>query len=103
MPQVLRLAVAHVEPCENAENLARALGGEHCIDLDELRGVEIGHKTAAAAHILPEQRKLGLFDDVDARILQQRSEVVGRRAHHCVLEVEKAETSGLAALRQPEQ
>ena len=71
MPQVLRFAIAHVEPCENAENLARALGGERCIDRDELRRVKIGCATAAAAHILAEQRKLPLFGDVDTRILQQ--------------------------------
>src|SRR5262249_32332397 len=103
MPQVLRLAIAHVEPCENAKNLARALGGERRIDLDELRSVEIGRTTAAAAHISAEQRKLSLFRHVDTRILQQRSDVIGRRAHDRVLEVEKAEPRQLAALRQPEQ
>src|SRR6516165_9544003 len=40
--QVLRLAVAHVQPCKYAEDFARALGGERHVNLDELRGIKVG-------------------------------------------------------------
>ena len=41
MTQVLRLAVAPVQPCENAEDLRRALGAERHVKFHEGRGREI--------------------------------------------------------------
>src|SRR5262249_8373677 len=86
--QILRLAVAQVQPGEDAENLAGALGGERDVELDELAGVEIGLGAGAPTQVAAEQRQLDLRRDVDPRILQQRGEIVGRRSHHRVLEVE---------------
>src|SRR5215471_4539731 len=101
MPQVMRLAVAHVQPGKNTEDLARALGGKRGVNLDELRAVEIRLPAAASAHIAPEQRELGLFGNVDACILQQRCDIVGGWPHHRVLKIEQTQSSEPTALRQP--
>src|SRR5215470_421257 len=85
--QILRLAVAHVETRENAEDLAGALRRQGYVDLDELGGVELGVALAAPAHIAAEQRKLELFRHVDAGVLQQGGQIVGGRAHYRILEV----------------
>src|ERR1700726_4281118 len=59
--QILRLAVAHVQPCKYAEDFARALGGERHVDLDELRRIKVGVHMPAAAHVAAEQGKLDLL------------------------------------------
>src|SRR5215468_4812892 len=101
--QILRLAVAQIEAREDPENLAGALGGERDVGLDERRAVEIRLAAAASAHVAAEQRELGFFGYVHARILQQRGKIVGGRSHHGVLEIEQAEPGEFAALRQPDE
>ena len=56
-----------------------------------------------ARDVAAEQRDLQRLRHVDAGILQQRGEVVGRRAHHGVLEIEQADAGDVLAVRQPEQ
>ena len=68
-----------------------ALRRQRDIAADERAGVELGVGGAARAHIAAEQRHLHLLRHVDARVLQQRGEVVGRRPHHRVLEIEDAD------------
>src|SRR2546427_6486932 len=69
--QILRLAVAHIEPGKNAQNLAGTLGGERHVDLDELSEIEVGIALAPPAHIAAEQRKLDLLGYIHPRVLQQ--------------------------------
>src|SRR5262245_37302149 len=68
--QILRLAVAQVEPCEDAENLAGALGRERDVVLDELAVVEGGIGEPARADIAGGQRQFVLLGNVNARVLQ---------------------------------
>ena len=103
MTQILRLAVAQIEPGENAENLAGALRGERHVDLDELGGIESRIGLPASAHVAAEEGELDLLGHVHARVLQERSEIVGGRSHQRILEVENAEAGDLAAPRQPQQ
>src|SRR5437764_1114970 len=59
--QVLRLAVAHVEPRKYAEDFARALGGKRHVYLDELRGIKLGVHMPSSAHVAAEKGKLDLL------------------------------------------
>ena len=47
--QILRLAVAHVEACEDAEDLRCALRGQRDVAADEGAGIELGIVGASAA------------------------------------------------------
>ena len=99
--QVLRLAVAHIQPCKYAEDFARALGGKRHVHLDELGGIKVGIRMPAAAHIAAEKRELDLLRYIDPRILQERSHIVGRGTHHGVLKIQETEPGGVAAPGQP--
>src|SRR5712675_1171121 len=77
--QILRLAVAHVEAREDAEDLAGALRGKRHVDLDELGRLEGRLDLAPSAHVAAEQRQLDLLRYVDPRVLQQRRQIVGGR------------------------
>src|SRR5262245_13733318 len=101
--QILRLAVADVEPGENTEDLACALGCERDVGADESGGVELAAVGTPVPDVAAEQRHLGLLRHVDAGVLQERSEVVGGRPNEGVLEVEEANPLELAAIGQPEQ
>src|SRR5215468_6771640 len=101
--QILRLAVADIQAVEYAEDLARALRRQRDIVPDEQSGIELGIIGAAAAEIAAEQGDLELLRHVDAGVLQERGQVVGRRTHQGVLEIEEPYPLELAALRQPEQ
>ena len=57
----------------------------------------------AGAQIAAKERQLCRLRHVDARILQERCEIVAGGPHHRVLKIEHAEPGGLAALRQPQQ
>jgi len=89
--QILRLAVAPVEPREDAENLAGALRRERNVKRDELSAVEVRLGGAPPAQIAAKQRELDRFGNVDAGVLQQRGEVVGGRPHEGILEVQDAD------------
>src|SRR4051794_3784799 len=97
--QILHFAIPDVEPRKNAEDLAGALGRKGHVEPDKLRRIEARVGADASAHVTAEQRDLGLFGHVYARVLQQRGEIVGGWPHHGVLEVENAEACVLAALR----
>src|SRR5689334_3141156 len=64
MTQVLRLAVAGVEPRKYSQDLAGALGCERDVELDEFGAVEIRIGEEAGAHVTAQQRKLGRFRDI---------------------------------------
>src|SRR5262249_14532941 len=81
MSQILRLAVASVEPAENPQDLAGALGRERNVALDEGRPVEFRLPGVAALDVAAEQCQFGLFRHVDAGILEDRGEVIAARAH----------------------
>src|SRR4030095_10843977 len=74
MSQILRLAVAGVEPGENPQDLAGALCRERDVALDEGRPVEVGLPGVAALDVAAEQRQLSLLRHVDAGILEDRGE-----------------------------
>src|ERR1700681_1601762 len=57
--QILRLAVAGVEPCKDAEDLAGALRRERNVELDELRAVEVRIGRPPPAQIPAQQGELG--------------------------------------------
>src|SRR5882672_7133443 len=103
MSQILRFAVAGVEPGENPQDLAGALGRERDVALDESWPVEFRLPGPAALDVAAKQRQLGLFRHVDAGILEDRGKVIAARAHQGVLEVEKPNAPQLMALRQPQQ
>src|SRR6202048_825920 len=74
--EILRLAVAHVETGEDAEDFAGALRGNRDVHLDEPAGVELRVSLAPAAHIASEQRQLHLLGYIHAGILEQRGDIV---------------------------
>src|SRR6202163_2349492 len=57
--QILRLAVAGVEPRKDAEDLAGALRRQRDVDLDELRAVEVRVGRSPPAQIPAQQGELG--------------------------------------------
>src|SRR5262249_56463126 len=65
--------------------------------------IELGLIGAAAADIAAEQRDLELLRHVNAGVLQERGQIVSRRTHQGILEIEEPYPLKLVALRQPEQ
>ena len=57
----------------------------------------------ARACIATSSADLHHFRHIHARVLQQRSDVIGGRPHHRILEVEQADASRALALGQPEK
>src|SRR5260370_28946050 len=97
--QILRLAVAPVEPRKNAEDLARALRRQRHVEPDELRAVEIAIGCSPPAQIAAQQSELGRFRHTHAGIPQQRCQIVGRRPDHRILEIQDAEPGETLAIR----
>ena len=78
------------------EDLRGALRRERGVDLGmKGAGLEIRIGRTALACRLAEQRDLHRLRHIDAGVLQQRGDVVGRRSHHRVLEVEQARAGDL--------
>src|SRR5215475_15391204 len=98
MLQVLRLAVAPVQPGENAENFGRALGAKGCVKLRERCGIEALLAGPTGADITAEQRQFERFGNVDAHVLQQRGYVIGGGTDDRVLKVEHADARGIGAV-----
>ena len=71
MAQILRLAVALLEPREDAEDLGRALRRERRIDLREQLGIEAVIGRVPLSQIARQQLNFERFRHVDARVLQQ--------------------------------
>src|SRR5215471_18682138 len=91
MSQVLRLAVAAVEPRENAKDFRSPLSGKRRVEPCKRIDIEIRILHAAPSHIAIEQRNLQLFRYIDAGVLKQRGDVIGRGPHHGVLEIQQAD------------
>src|SRR5262245_53687154 len=101
--QILRFAVAHVEACEYAEDLAGTLCRERHIGANEGGCVEPGIAGAASAYVTSEQSDFGRLRHIDAGILEQRGKVIGCRTHQGVLEVQNAELLEVSAAGKPKQ
>src|SRR6516162_10829560 len=101
--QVLRFAVARVEAGENTQDLAGALRRKRDVALDESGGVESGIALSPCPHVAAEERQLRFFRHVNARVLQERGNVISRRPHQGILEIENADPLELFALRQPKE
>ena len=99
--QILRLAVAAVEAGEDAEDFCRALRRQRRIKLGEAGGVEFRIVLEAGADVAAEQRHLQRFRHVDARILEDRGDVIGPGPDHGVLEIEHADAGDVFAVGEP--
>src|SRR5258708_20153904 len=86
MPEIDRLAVAHAEPREDADDLAVALRPEHGIGRAEGGAIELGKRIDITAQ--HGAREIGRH--VAPRILEQRDEIVAARADDGVLEIDQA-------------
>ena len=101
--EIAGLAVAVVQPGEDAEDLGRALGPHHRIGGGEGAHVESGVRLAARLDVAAEQSEFQVLGHIDPRILRQRDEVIGGRPHHRVLEVQQADLLQPVALGHPDQ
>src|SRR5712664_3976817 len=88
--QILRFAIAAVEPCKGTEQPRVALRRHDGIELGKLSRIEAVVSGAPRLDIARQQRKLELLGYIDPRVLQQRYQIVRGRAQHGVLEVDDA-------------
>src|SRR5260370_33599212 len=103
MTQILRLAVAAVEPRENPQDLGGALRSQRRVEFQTLGGAETGVGGLAGADVAAQQRRLQLPGDVDPGSREQRYQVVGGRPEQRVLEIEQADPSHALAVGKPKQ
>ncbi len=89
MGEITGLAVAPVQAREDAEDLRGPLGRKQRVGGGEGPDIEGRVPAAALAGVEAEQPQLELGAGIDPGILQQRRDVVGRVAHHGVLEVDQ--------------
>ena len=101
--KVLGLFVTLIEPSEQAEDLGGALGAHRGIGGGEALGVKGGIGGRPAAHIKGGETHLEILGDVDACVLQQRNDVVGRRADHRILKIDEAYSLKALPVREPMQ
>src|SRR5258708_35628470 len=87
MTQILRLAVAAVEPRENPQDLGGALRSQRRVEFQKFGGAETGVGGLAGADIAAEQRHLQPLGGVDPGILENAYQVVGRRSRQRVPEM----------------
>src|SRR5260370_31072130 len=90
MTQILRLAVAAVEPREDPQDLGGALRSQRCVELQALGSLETGMGGLAGPDIAPEQRPLPLLGAVDPGILGPRHQAAGRPPAQPALEIRQA-------------
>src|SRR5205085_10878539 len=90
MAQILRFAVAPIEPRESPEQARVALCRHDGVKLGEHRSIEGLVGRAPRLDVAREQRKLELLGHIDTGVLEQRHHIVRDRAHHGVLEVDDA-------------
>src|ERR1700722_16543205 len=88
--QVLGLMIAFVEPSEQAKDLGGALGSHRRIGGGEALGLEGRIGNPPAAHVEGGETHLEILRHIDARILQQRNDIVGWGADHRVLKIDEA-------------
>src|SRR3954464_15296615 len=101
--KILRLAVAQIEAGGYAQKFSCTLCGKRRVHPDECGRIEIRLLLPAAAHVAAEQRKLRLLGNIYPRVLEERSEIVGSRTHHGILEIQNAQPGNVAAARQPQE
>ena len=78
MAQVLRFAVATIQTREDAEHLGCALRGERRVELREGAGFEARIIGLPRTHVAAQQQQFERLGHIDARILEQRGDIVGR-------------------------
>src|SRR3954447_5697875 len=103
MAQILRLAVAPVEPRKCPEQPRVALRRHDGVKLGERRGIEGLVGRAPRLDVAREQRKLEVLGHIDPRVLEQRHQIVRDRAHHGVLEVDDAYSRNALPFAEPDQ
>src|SRR5258706_1199628 len=86
--QILRLAIAAVEPRKGTEQPRVALRRHDGIELGKLSRIEAIVRRAPRLDIARQQRKLELLGHIDPRVLQQRYQIVGGWPPHRNLENE---------------
>ena len=101
--QILRLAVAAVEPGEGAEQARVSLRRHDGVKLGEAGGIELPVGCAARLDVAGQQRQFELLGDVDPRVLQQRHQIVGGGAQHGILEVDDADAQDPGAIVEPDE
>src|ERR1700677_3303664 len=101
--QILRLMITFVEAGEQAKNLGGALGSSRGIGGSEALGVEGWIGGRPAAHIEGRETHLEILRHVDARVLQERNDVVSRRPDHRVLKIDEADSLQALPFHQPMQ
>ena len=85
MAQIVRLAVPFRQSGEDAEHLGQPLGRQDEEGAPEACLVEVVLGGCPLGAVIVEQVARRLGADFDARILQDRSQVIGRMAKHRVL------------------
>src|SRR5260370_36011944 len=103
MAQILRLAVAAVEPRKGTEQPRVALCRHDGVKVGETSRIEGVVGGAPRLDITRQERKLELLGYVDPRVLQQRHQIVGGWAQHGVLEVDDAYSRNIGPLAEPDQ
>ena len=96
--QILRLAVAPVEPGEGAEQAGIPLRRHDGVKLGKAGRVELAIGRAARPDVAGQKRQFDLFGNVDPRVLQQRYQVVGGGAEHGILEVDDSDAQDPCAV-----
>src|SRR6202044_1469686 len=101
--QILRLMFAFVEPGEQAEDLGGALGSRRGIGGSEALGVEGWIGGRPSAHIEGRETHLEILRHVDARVLQERNDVIGGGPGHPGLKNKGAFSFEPLPIREPVQ
>jgi hypothetical protein len=99
----MRLAVATVEPGEDAEQFRVPLRRHDGVELGELGRVEAVVGRAPRLDVARQQRELERLRHVEPRILQQRRQIVGGWAQHGILKVDDADFRDAGPLLEPDQ
>src|SRR5579863_6810953 len=102
MRQILRLVVALIETRENAEDFRRPLRAEHRVGAREGGHIETRVRDAAQLRIMTKEFQFDLRRYADARVLQQRHDVIGRVAEYAVLKIDNTDPRAAGAFGEPD-
>ncbi len=103
MREILRLAVALIQPRENSQYLGRTLRRQDRISLGEGGHIERGIGFAPQFGVRGEELQLQIVGHVDASVLPERRDVIGGMAKDAVLEIEDADPRPAVSLRKPQK
>src|SRR6266699_866725 len=103
MAQILRVAVAPVEPGKGAEQPGISLCRHDGVKRGETGRIERVVGRAPRLDIATQQRQLEVLGYVDPRSLRRRYQVVRRGAQHGVLEGADADFRDTGAFIEPDQ